>query len=131
MSQTCISGIESSLREKWRLLKSKLEEANKGTTNGKDITLGFFPSTTKSDQLLWPSGVLQVKYFIVLLLQLILYSSLTGPKHSIVTCLEYLAVSAALHVNKLHTMNINTHIKFSNLSLVLCPQSFPIIIIFV
>lgn len=27
-------GIENSLREKWRLLKSRLEEANKGSTNG-------------------------------------------------------------------------------------------------
>lgn len=26
-------GIESSLREKWRLLKSRLEEANKGSSN--------------------------------------------------------------------------------------------------
>ena len=29
------TGIESSLREKWRLLKSRLEEANKGPSNGK------------------------------------------------------------------------------------------------
>ena len=28
-------GIESSLREKWRLLKSKLEEKNKGSDKGK------------------------------------------------------------------------------------------------
>lgn len=28
-------GIESSLREKWRLLKSRLEEKNKGSSNGK------------------------------------------------------------------------------------------------
>ena len=30
------TGIESSLREKWRLLKSRLEEANKGSSNGKN-----------------------------------------------------------------------------------------------
>ena len=34
-------GIESSLREKWRLLKSKLEEKNKGSSNGKPL-LNFF-----------------------------------------------------------------------------------------
>ncbi len=33
---TFVAGIESSLREKWRILKSRLEEANKGSTNGKN-----------------------------------------------------------------------------------------------
>ncbi|KAL9950371.1 hypothetical protein ACROYT_G042859 [Oculina patagonica] len=35
-------GIESSLREKWRILKSRLEEANRGSTNG----------SSKSDEVL-------------------------------------------------------------------------------
>lgn len=36
-------GIESSLREKWRLLKSRLEEANKGSSNG--------PSSPKAEEI--------------------------------------------------------------------------------
>ena len=44
-------GIESSLREKWRLLKSKLEEKNKGSSNGKPHVKRFqspFPASAGS-----------------------------------------------------------------------------------
>lgn len=37
-----VAGIESSLREKWRMLKSRLEEANKGSTNGKNHHMAEF-----------------------------------------------------------------------------------------
>ena len=76
-------GIESSLREKWRLLKSKLEEKNKGSDKGKPphVRLSQSPFPASAGQRLTslaPSALTQSACgkFVVLQYLLLLLSGL-------------------------------------------------------